>query len=302
MRRNLTTLTSLLLFAGVVLAKPAPGFFVPPPVQSISQRVLTADTIVVGKVTAVADKSTKAERFKGDAEKGEYRVFTVKIETAIQGCNGLTHIKVGCLILPPELPVLPPDPKVIGGPPGRVYIPRQRINQNPPMLEKDQELLLFIRPHISEPFYIATQASDVTNSKVANFKADVAEATRVAKLLAEPMTSLKAKEASDRYLAAALLVTKYRTPTGGAKEEEVPAEESKLILQGLAAGKWDTAAPTRPGFDPFAPLQMFYMLQPQTAGWVQPQNFQEVPASMKKWLEDNAGKFKVKRFVSAKSE
>src|SRR5712664_3451756 len=103
MRRNLTTITSLLLFTGVVFAKPAPGFFVPPPVQSIPQRVLTADTIVAGKVTAVADKSTKAERFKGDVQKGEYRLFTVKIDSAIQGGNGLTHIKVGCLM--PVAPV-----------------------------------------------------------------------------------------------------------------------------------------------------------------------------------------------------
>jgi len=301
MRRNVTALMSLVMFVAVAGAKPAPGFFVPPPVQSIPQRVLTADTIVAGKVTAVADKPTRAERFKGDAQKGEYRVFTIKIDSAIQGGNGLTHIKVGCLMQPTVVPggetILPG-----GGPPGKRYIPRQPINQAPPMLEKEQEVLLFIRPHFSEPFYTISQASDVTDSKAANFKADVAEAKRTAKLLAEPMTGLKAKDAADRYLAAALLVMKYRTPTGPAKEEEVPAEESKLILQGLASGNWDAARTPRPGFDPFAPMQMFYQLQPQTAGWVQPQNFQEVPASMKKWLEENAGKFKLRRFVAAKSE
>jgi len=37
-----------------------------------------------------------------------------------------------------------------------------------------------------------------------------------------------------------LLVSKYRTQLPGAtKEEEIPAEESKRILQGLLVGKWD---------------------------------------------------------------
>ena len=49
-------------------------------------------------------------------------------------------------------------------------------------------------------------------------------------------------------------------------------------------------------------MNIFYQLQPQTAGYVQPQNFQEVPASMKKWLEDNAGKFRVKQFVPAEQK
>jgi hypothetical protein len=299
MRRNLTTITVLLFFVSVVSAKPAPGYFLPPPVQSIPQRVLSADTIVVGKVTAVADKTTKAERFKGDVQKGEYRVFTVKIDSAIQGGNGLTHIKVGCLMPAPVAPVVPIGPGPVGGPPGRLARPFPP--QQPPMLEKGQEVLLFIRPHISEPFYTVSAVGDVTESKAANFKADVEDAKKVAKMIAEPMTGLKAREASDRYLAAAILVSKYRS-AGGPKEEEISADESKLILQGLAGGNWNAPQVGRPGFDPFTPMQMFYILQPQNAGWVQPQNFQEVPTSMKKWLEDNAGKFRIKRFVAVKSE
>jgi len=294
MRRNLTTLTSLLLFAGVVFTKPAPGFFVPPPVQSIPQRVLSADTIVVGKVTAVADKSTKAERFKGDAQKGEYRVFTVKIDSAIQGGNGLTHIKVGCLI-PMAAPV-PPD----GGPvpPGQVrpFIrPRPFPVEQPPMLEKGQEVLLFLRPHASEMFYTLGQQSDVINKTAGNFKADLEQATKACKLLKDPMAGLKSKDGQERFTTAALLVLKYRTATGPAKEEEVSSEESKLILQGLAAG--DFAAPRVGRFDPMAPTAIFYQLQPQESGFVPPQNFNEQGPAMKKWLEDNAGKYRLKKFV-----
>lgn len=298
MQRHLIIgLACLFVLGGAVSAKPAPGRFVAPPIQPIPQRVLQADTIVVGKVTTVAEKLVKAARFKGDMQMGEYRLFTVKIDSAVQGANGLTHIKVGCLLPLPVAPVAI-DPST-GGPGIRPNF--RPFIQPPPMLGKDQEALLFLRPHASEPFYTLSAMGDVTDSKAGNFKADVELAKKVAKLLAEPMTGLKAKDANDRYLAAALLVTKYRTPAGPSKEVDVPAEESKLILEGLAAGDWN-AQLARPGYDPFTPMNMFSMLQPQTAGWVQPQNFQEVPAAMKKWLEANAGKFRIKRFVAAKSE
>ena len=54
-----------------------------------------------------------------------------------------------------------------------------------------QEVLLFIRPHMSEPFFTVNLVGDVTDSKAANFKADVAEAKRVAKLIAEPTGSTR---------------------------------------------------------------------------------------------------------------
>ncbi len=292
MRRNwIAGLTCLFVMAGAASALRVAG----PIIQPIPQRVMQAETIVVGKVTAVADKNTSAIRFKGDTQKAEYRVFTVKVDSALKGVNGLTHIKVGCM-----LPMAPAqvDPAPVDGP--RLKPAFRPIRpfpiQQPPMLEKDQEVLLFLQPHVSEPFYIVNAMGDVTDSKAGNFKADVELAKKVVKVLAEPMTSLKAKEPADRYLAAALLLAKYRTQNGPAKEEEISAEESKLILQGLAAGNWD--APQVGRFDPYAPMQVFYQLQPQNAGFVQPQNFQEVPAAMKKWLEENTGKFRVKKFVA----
>ncbi len=297
----IASLTCFVLLAGSVSARPAPGPFMQPLVQPIPQRMLQADTVVVGKVTTVAEKPTKAERFKGDAQKADYRLFTIKIDSALKGGNGLTHIKVGCLV---PMGVAPVVPGVIDDQPIRKPFPGRPIRPFPiqqlPMLEKDQEVLLFLRPHVSEPFYTISAMGDVTDSKAGNFKADVELARKVSKIWAEPMTSLKAKEPADRYQAAAVLVMKYRTPVGPAKEEEVSVEESKLILEGIASGNWD--APQVGRFDSLTPMQVFYQLQPQTAGFVQPQNFQEQPKAMKKWLEDNAGKFRVKRFVAAKSE
>jgi len=266
-----------------------------PIAQPVPQRVTAADTIIVGKVTAVEEKTVKAVRFQGDAEKGEYRVFTVKIETALKGGSGLTHIKVGCLI-----PVVAPAPPV-----GDPALPQIRPTirpirpfpiQQPPMLEKGQEVLLFLRPHMTETFYTLGQLSDVIDKKAGNYTADAEMAKKVCKLLGDPMTSLKSKESEERFLTAALLVMQYRTQTGPAKEEEISAEESKLIMQGLASGNFD--APRVGRFDPLAPTTIFYQLQPQTAGFVAPMNFQEQGPAMKKWLEDNASKFRIKRFVA----
>lgn len=291
MRRNMIAgLACLIGLAGTASALRIAG----PIIQPIPQHVMQSDTVIVGKVTGVEEKNTAAPRFKGDTQKGEYRVFTVKVESAIKGGAGLTHLKVGCLL---PLAIQPVPPEQVDQPVRfKPALRPIRPFQQPPMLEKGQEVMLFLQPHFTEPFYLVNQMSDVTDSKAPNFKGDIELAKKVVKVLAEPMTSLKAKEASDRYLAAALLVTKYRTQMGLAKEEEVSAEESKLILEGLAAGNWN--APQLSRFDPLAPMQVFYMLQPQNAGYVQPQNLQEVQPAMKKWLEDNASKYRVKKFVA----
>jgi hypothetical protein len=260
----------------------------------IPQRVMQADTIVVGKVTGVEEKTVKAVRFQGDAEKGEYRVFTVKIEQNLMGGKGLTHIKVGCL-----MPAAPPPPPVVDPAQPRPFVRpiRPFPIQQPPMLEKGQEVLLFLKPHLTETFYTLGQQSDVINKSADTFKNDLAQAVKAVKLLNDPMDGLKAKDAQDRFLTAAMLVLKYRTATGPSKEEEISAEESKLILQGLAAGNFETPRVGRPGFDPMAPMTIFYQLNPQASGWMPPMDFTQTGPSMKKWLEDNAGKYRIKRFV-----
>jgi hypothetical protein len=295
MRRNLIASLACL----VVLAGAASALRIAVPIaQPIPQRVINADTIIAGKVTGVEEKTTKAPRVKGDPQMAEYRIFTVKVESAIKGGNGLTHVKVGCLVPAPVQPIQPPQVVQPGQiRPTLVRPIRPFPIEQPPMLEKGQEVLLFARPHFSEPFYTITAKGDVVDGKEASFKADVELAKKTVTVLAEPMTSLKSKDGSERYLAASLLVTKYRTATSFPnKEEEIPAEESKLILEGLAAGNFE--AP-QVGYNPMAPRNIFYQLQPQNAGFVQPMNFQEEPKAIKKWLEDNAGKYRVKKFVSA---
>lgn len=295
------TLIAGLAFVGLLAsAVAARALLVALPVaQPIPVRVAQNDTVIVGKVTGVEEKNVTAPRFQNDPQKGEYRVFTVKIEQALKGGNGLTHIKVGCLV-PPPVPVPPPpgnDPAV----PIRRPI-RPPFVQQSPMLEKGSEVLLFLKPHATEAFYTVGQMSDVIDSKVPTFKNDVESAVKAAKVSKDPMTALKAKDAQDRYMAAAMMLLTYRQTTGPGpfKEEEISAEESKLILEGLAGGNF--TAPQTGRFDPMGPQQLFYQLNPQQHGYVAPKDFRQQGATMKKWLEDNAGKVRIKRFVSSAPE
>src|SRR5262245_6716279 len=83
-------------------ALPAHGLMAPPP--PISQRVAQAPVVVVGKVTAIEDKTVSATPYPGVKEKSEYHVAVVKIEDALVGAKGLTHIKVGFLVPKPPRP------------------------------------------------------------------------------------------------------------------------------------------------------------------------------------------------------
>ena len=117
------------------------------------------------------------------------------------------------------------------------------------------------------------------------------------------MSGLKTKTADDRFQAAALLLQHYRTVQPGGKLEPIAADESKLILEAIADGNWNVRPIFRPGraVQP-TPQTVFFMLGLQAKdGWVQPKNFQEFPEAAKKWLKDNAGSYRIQRFVAQKT-
>ena len=258
--------------------------------QSIAQRVATSDAVVFGKVTALDDKTIKAEQFPG--QMAEFRIVTVKIADHIYGAKGLTHIKVG--FVPP-----------MAAPPGGI---RPHIRPYPGTaikLEKGQEVLLFVKKHPKENFYTIPVYFDVVDKKTEGFDADLAEAKKDGKLLADPMAGLKAKSADDRFRTAALLLFRYRTfQQVGAKQEPIPAEESKLILEALAGADWNAMPVRRPG--PFrqevTPLRVFYMLGVQPKDGFMPTPGQQIPEAAKAWLKTNAGSYRIQRYVTAKAE
>src|SRR5437868_3831069 len=72
-------------------------------IAPLPQRVATAESVVIGKVTSIEEKTASAPRFPGDKGRGEYRVAILKIEEAFGTARKLTHVRVGFEPPPMEL-------------------------------------------------------------------------------------------------------------------------------------------------------------------------------------------------------
>jgi hypothetical protein len=256
-------------------------------VAPLPERVATADAVVVGKVTEIEEKTVKATRFPGDKEKGEFQVAVVKVEEALAGAKGVTHVRVAFPVQAAVAPGGPIRPGIRRGPPAK--------------LDKDQEVCLFLAPHPEESFYALRSFADVLN-KTGNpdFDKELAEVRKSAKLLADPKKGLTSGSAEDRFQTAALLVARYRTARPSAKPpraEAADAETSKLILEALAGADWDVNKPGRVSL--MSPQNTFSMLGLTPAdGWQPPTDYSKFPDAAKAWLKEHAGTYRVKRLVS----
>jgi len=284
MNRVVCYVAGLACLAGMVSTAPAKAMQIAP--QPIPLRVAAADAVVVGKVTGFGDKLVPSEMFKGD--KREMQVATVKVEDAVVGKVG-KEIKVG--FFPPPA-VVPPA----GGGRIRPFI-RQRVG---PQLTVGREAALFLKKHPTRDVYMISGYDDVINKKDnPNFAKTAEEMKKAGKVLANPKDSLAVKNADERFSNAAVLLAFYRTPHGNNTTENLSAEESKQILLAIADANW---AP-KPGIGfQMNPQAMFYRLglTPKD-GWNQPKDFKTFPEEAKKWLKDNAGKYRIQRYVAAKA-
>lgn len=261
----------------LMIAPPPPGV-----------RVAQASTIVVGKVEKIEEKTVSAPRFPGNKDKAEYQIAVIKIDDPILAAKGLTHVRVGFV------------PAPMGGP--------GPIRRYPSVsFTKDQEVLVFLRPHFEANFLEASAFYDVVNKQGnSNFEKELEETKKYVKLLADPKASLKAEKAEDRLTVAGLLISQYRTQRFGGnmpKTEAVDAEISKLILTALAEADWKAPLPAVRS----NPQGLFMQLGvTEKDGFTPPTreimgrkqiDYQQYPEAAQKWLKENAGKYKVQRFV-----
>jgi len=281
-RRNVPALAGLACLMVMAAAVTAKALMIAP--APIPLRVAGAGAVVVGKVTALAEKTEKAEMFKGDTR--DMQVATVKVEQELLGKPG-KEIKVAFF------------PPVAVRPGGGIRPPIRRFPSV--QLVADQEALMLLTPHPTKKgvYMVGDYASVINKKDNPNFATELAEVKKATKILANPMAGLKSKDADERFLATALLITRYRTPTGGEmpKTETVTAEESKLLLKNLADADWSPMG-GRLGFQ-MSPQNMFFRLGlTEKDGWViKPgTNVQE---AAKQWLKDNASKYRVVRYVRA---
>jgi hypothetical protein len=267
----------------------------PAPLQQASQ----ADIVVVGKVVDVEPDMVMAEQYVGGGKVG-HMVVNVRIQESLLGAKGLTHIRVG--YVPSNQRVHPENfafqVQRLGGE-GKFW--RGQIN-----LIQGTEGCFFFQKHPTADFYVMVPMGNPIEKGESTYDAELKAVRKIVGAFEKPIEALKAKEAGDRQLAACALVHRYRQQrnNGGAvaKQEAIPAEESKLILKTLGEMKWGETP-----FDPqgmFSLQNVFWQFQlSENDGWRQPQpkDGEDYNAKMREtvgsWLKENAEKYRIQRMV-----
>src|SRR4051794_22928434 len=97
MKRKLSRSVAALAVAGLfTFSLQAKALRVAAPVEvSATQQAMTAEVVVVGKVTEIEKEMTKASAAPGVDNKIDYQVAVIKINDSLQGAKGLTNIRVG---------------------------------------------------------------------------------------------------------------------------------------------------------------------------------------------------------------
>lgn len=242
------------------------------------QRALQAEVVVAGKVTSIEKEPVEIE---SGGQKTAYKIAVIKIESALAGAANTTHIKVG--------------------------FPAAAVGRGPRVsLEENQEGLFFLTKHASGQFHTYNWMGSPVLAAEENYKAVTANVKKALAVVADPMKSLKAEKAEDRSFAAIALIIKNRTiPQTEGKElglEKLPAEESKLILKGLAEASWSKFDASLP-----PPANAFYMLGLTTEdGWNAPKalpgaDFNEtMREAFGKWVEGAGKDYRINKFVLKK--
>lgn len=272
------------------------------------QRAVTADVVVVGKITAIEKDTVDAPVAPGVEEKVTHKIAVVKIQTNLGGANNLTHIKVG--FVPQGNAPGRGGPPVKPGQPQIQPVRPIRPGMQAPELKEGQEMLFFLVKHHSGDFYTMPGMSppvDVSNDEG---KKELEKVKHVTELLADPMKGLKSDKADVRGETATLLVMKYRTFESGGETEEVAinADESKLILKAIAEADWKAVRGREAGVNA---QSAFYQLGlTENDGWTPPPFVRPKPGqppvdfvavqkeAFVKWLAGAGKDYKIKKFVA----
>ena len=291
---------SILACLGLAIAAPASALMIA--MKPAAERAISAEVVVVGKVTAIEKETVAAAPAPGAQNKVDYKVAVVQIQSALAGAANLTHIKVGFVPVPPPVAAQPVQPGGV-----RPFIVRRRPML--PELKEGQEYVLFLTKHPDAGFFIMSPMSPPLDPKIDATKKEVESIKRALAAVADPMKSLKAAAASDRAFAATMLVMKYRTHPGGMVEQSpIAAEQSRLILQGLSEADWEK-------FDRAAPngMRAYAMLGLTAAdGWTPPKPVPVKPGqpslnynaltkqAFAKWLAGPGKDYHIKSYVVKK--
>jgi hypothetical protein len=277
---RIRTRAGLCVVACLAVALPLRAGTIPADALPLPNRLATADMVVVGRVTGLEDRNVSVAPFPGAKNKVEYKIAVVTITEVLVAPKGTKTVRLGFVPIPAGVAVSPPP-----------FVPAV-----------GQEGCVFLTKHGEADFYLAPSPLNFLAKGNANFEKDLALVKRCAKILEEPDAALKSKNAEDRFLAAAMLVARYRTPrAANAKTAPIEAAQSKLILQALADADWTP----KTDFTQLSPLMVLHRL-PLTKqdGWMPPssQDAKAYAAYAQRWLRDHADTYRIQRFVAGKDK
>ncbi len=240
-------------------------------------RLVLAQVVVVGTVTAIEDKDIDLPFTPNGPATVKYKVAVVKVSDTIKGTERVQTVRIA-FQLPPTV-----NPKI--------KLPRLPRN---PELKTGQEGLFYLTKHFKEPVYqlVGMPGVVLRDPNGQTFANEITKVKHKVRLLRAPLESLRSSTAADRVQTAALLIGTYRG-TFSKKTEPINADESKLILMAVAEANWQ-ASP----LDPLNGRYLFGRLGITAKdGWTPPQNFQDFPAAAQQWLRQNAATFRIQRYV-----
>jgi hypothetical protein len=255
-----------------VLPMPAPG----------PSRIANSDAVIVGKVEGIEPQDVMVG-------KSTYRIAVVRVNQALRGVKDEKTLRIGFIPPPP-----PPDPK------GPLVITTGVVRNLE--LKVGQEGLYLLKKQPKENFYVVGGPIGyfVNAEKNPGFDKEVDVVKAVGKVTENPQASLKAKDADERLLAAAILIDRYRTFRGSPKQEPIDADESKQILRALLDADWKAPIEVS-AMRPSANL-LFNQLGVTAKDGFAPVAGGNYQAAIQSWLRDNAEKYRIQRFVSGEAK
>lgn len=276
-----------------------------PPPPKPATLAMTADVTVVGKVDEIEKTPVDAKPHHGLATdaKVPYTMAVIKVEFSLVGAKGMKELRVGF------------SDSSFGAAAPRSPLPGTRPAMK---LEAGQEGCFFLDRHPSADFYVLRIGEVAVLKSDKDYETVMAEVDIVANAIKDPVATLKAKAAEDRYLAAATVLARGpRLSTNGIKDaetENIPADVNKLVLGVLIETPWNRKtytndrrlAPnvTREGLWPYLDAANYGFNMPRPGptprGVTPPDMSKERDDATSAFLKANLEKVQLKRMVRGK--
>jgi hypothetical protein len=244
------------------------------PKESIAHKLAVADSVVLGKITAVADTPVKGRLWRySDAAIWELTVVDVAVSEVFAG---------------------PPDEKVARF----AFLSARLQGGSYETTPKVGQTGCFFGVRIGKADYCIVPTGGYLEEHGETFAKDVDYARRGGRLLGDPAAGLKSKDPADRVHTAHLLLLRsifapFRYGETG-KSEPLDAELSRQAMLALAEADWDVQGAEMK--ESLACLEWGALHgAPPPKGLPTNRESDAWPAAAKAWLKDNAEKYRISR-------